>query len=86
MHHVHFEKENFPEFFKNYFKTNADKHNYATRQNKHYTLKKSKRKWGDKMLINKAAQLWNNLDNDLKSIHNFQTFSSKLKKTSISKY
>ena len=81
MHHVHHNKGQLPAIFQNYFSTNDALHRYETRQSKHYQVHKAKKKWGNRMIRNKGARLWNALPLSLRSIHKQKIFANKLKNT-----
>ena len=40
---------------------NENLYKYDTRQSKHYQIRKAKKTWGNKMMRNKGARLWNAL-------------------------
>ena len=63
--------------FQNYIVTNQKLYEYDTRQSKHYQIRKAKKTWGNKMMRNKEARLWNALPPSLKSI---QTQKGRLSK------
>ena len=86
MHHVHHNKGQLPVVFQNYFSTNDALHRYDTLQSKHYQIHKAKKKWGNRMIRNKGARLWNALPLSLRSIHKQKIFANKLKKYITDKY
>ena len=49
-------------------------------------IRKANKTWGNKMMRNKGARLWNALPFSLKSIQNPTKFAIKLKKSMIDQY
>ncbi len=86
MQHVHHNNDKLPTVFQNYFVTNENLHKYDTRQSKHYQIRKANKIWGNKMMRNKGARLWNALPSSFKSIQNPAKFAFKLKKSVIDQY
>ena len=86
MHKVHHNPEKLPNAFHNYFETNESKYKYETRQRKDYKLCRTRKHWGDQMLKNKGARLWNNLPDNIKHINNLKIFSDEIKNLKILKY
>ena len=79
MHKVHHNPEKLPNAFHNYFETNEGKYKYETRQRKDYKLCRTRKHWGDQMLKNKGARLWNNLPDNITHINNVKIFSDEIK-------
>ena len=86
MHNVHYNKGKLPSVFKGYFEKNEGSHTYPTRQSKDYKIFRVNKTWGDKMIRNKGARLWNELPSPIKDISNPYTFAKKLKEVLIDKY
>ena len=86
MQQVHHNNDKLPTVLQNYFVTNENLYKYDTRQSKHYQIRKAKKAWGNKMMRNKGARLWNALPSSLKSIQNPKKFAVKLKKSIIDQY
>ena len=58
---------------------NCNHHSYYTRQSANLHLPKVKTEWGKQRFIYQAANDWNDLDNDIKKIANFNIFKRKLR-------
>ena len=86
MHKVYHNSEKLPTAFQNYFETNEDKYKYETRQRKDYKLCRTYKHWGDQMLKNKGARLWNSLPENIKHINNAKIFSAKIKNLNLLRY
>ena len=86
MHNIYHNDKNVPEVFQNYFHTNESRHNYATRQSKNYEIPKTQRKWGEKMLLNKGARLWNDLPIDFKNTMQVKACAKHIKHRIIKNY
>ena len=86
MHNVHYNNGKLPSVFKGYFEKNEGSHTYPTRQSKDYKIFRVNKTWGDKMIRNKGARLWNELPSPIKDISNPYTFAKKLKEVLIDKY
>ena len=86
MQHVHHNNDKLSNVFQNYFLTNENLYKYDTRQSKHYQIRKAKKTWGNKMMRNKGARLWNALPSSFKSIQKPIKFFIKLKKSIIDIY
>ena len=86
MHKVYHNSEKLPTAFENYFETNEGKHKYETRQRKNYKLCRTRKHWGDQMLKNKGARLWNSLPENIKHINNVKIFSDKIKNLNLLQY
>ena len=86
MHNLYHNDKSVPDVFQNYFRLNESRHNYATRQSKHYEIPKTRRKWGEKMLLTKGARLWNDLPINLKNITHVKAFAKHVKQNIINKY
>ena len=80
-------KGNYPQSLKATLKKYEGSHTYLTRQSKDYKIFRVNKTWGDKMIRNKGASLWNVLPPPIKDISNPYTFAKKLeKKGFIDKY
>ena len=86
MHKVYHNSEKLPTAFENYFETNEGKHKYETRQRKNYKLCRTRKHWGDQMLKNKGARLWNSLPENIKHINSVKIFSDKIKNLNLLQY
>ena len=86
MHNVHYNNAKLPSVFREYYKTNENNHKYITRQSKDYKLFRVNKTWGDKMIRNKGARLWNELPTLIKCTSNSYTFAKKLKKSFLDQY
>ena len=86
MHNIYHHDKSVPDVFQNYFRLNESRHNYETRQSKHYEIPKTRRKRGEKMLLNKGARLWNDLPINLKNITHVKAFTKHVKQNIINKY
>ena len=78
MHRVHYNKDQLPDVFQNYFITNEGLHKYTTRQAIDYRIYKSRKIWQDRTFRNKGARLWNNLPKSIKKHNKNKTVYYKL--------
>ena len=63
-----------PSSFNNMFKTNAENHDYNTRNALNFEYPNNKRNFGDKSISYQGAQIWNNIPSHVKSSkHSFKT-------------
>ena len=70
------------------FKTNAENHNYNTRNalNFEYPTCNNKLNFCDKSISYQSAKTWNNIPNHVKSSRNLNSFKTSFKQLIISDY
>ena len=86
MHQINRSQEKLPVVFQNYFLKNESFHVYNTRKIKDYKIHRTNKRWGERMLLNKGARLWNELPESLKDVNKTSTFTKRLKRYFISRY
>jgi hypothetical protein len=70
---------NMPEIFNNFFKTNNEIHHHNTRSSKKLHKTYTRTNYMKHTLSNKGVEIWNNLNEDLKSIKFYQSFKKQAK-------
>ena len=86
MHQINRSQEKLPVVFQNYFLKNESFHVYNTRKIKDYKIHRTNKRWGERMLLNKGARLWNELPESLKDVNKTSTFTKRLKRYFIARY
>ena len=70
---------NMPQIFINVFKTNNEIHHHNTRSSKKLHKTYTRTNYMKHTLSNKAVEIWNNFNEDLKSIKFYQSFKKQAK-------
>ena len=61
-----------PASFNKYFTKRSDVHNYPTRQGNHLNVPQNKKTFSDHSVRTGGSQLWNSLENSLKTSKSFK--------------
>ena len=75
-----------PSSFNNYFTKRSDVHNYPTRHGNHLNLPQNKKTFSDRSVRTRGPQLWNSLENSLKTSMSVKHFRNQFKQKIISSY
>ena len=72
--------------FHNYFKMQNTRHMHNTRQHNHLHVNRSKTSYGENMILNKGAVLWNSLNHIIQNSKSLNVFKKALRNFYLSKY
>ena len=75
-----------PFSFNNMFKTNAENHDYNTRNALNFEYPNNKLNFCDKSISYQGVKTWNNIPNHVKSSKNLNSFKTSFKQLIISDY
>ena len=75
-----------PSSFNNMFKTNAENHDYNTRNALNFAYPNNKLNFCDKSISYQGVKTWNNIPNHVKSSKNLSSFKTSFKQLIISDY
>ncbi len=75
-----------PSTFNNMFKTNANNHNYNTRNASDFKYPKIRTELGRKSISYQGVNIWNDIPNQIKTCKNMKSFKHSYKEDLISKY
>lgn len=72
--------------FNNHLICINDVHNYSTRNNQNFYIKKTKTNIGSSSVLSRGLKLYNSLDNSLKNLNNINLFKKQIKNTIFQTY
>ena len=75
-----------PPSFNHMFKTNAENHDYNTRNAFNFEYPNNKLNFCDKSICYQGVKTWNNIPNHVKSSKNLNSFKASYKQLIISDY
>ena len=75
-----------PSSFNNMFKTNAENHDYKTRNALNFEYPNNKLNFCNKSISYQGAKIWNNIPSHVKSSKNLNSFKTSFKQLIIADY